>query len=119
MNLGDPIAESTLTVTSVRIEKEVTTLTYEGTVGKYGQAFGTHHLRPSDIARTAYEFEGSGRTLLEDGNLLSASLRGIGRRTGGIITLFSLDNLSNGDQNFAVIEVDVTNRTATAKLYSV
>ncbi|HJN45741.1 MAG TPA: hypothetical protein QF572_16360 [Vicinamibacterales bacterium] len=119
MNLGEPIAESTMTVTSVQIENEVTTLTYEGEVGKYGQAFGTHHLRPSDLSRETYVFEGSGRTLLPDGSMLSASLRGIGRRSGGIIKLFSLDNVSNGDQNFSIIEVDALGKTASVKVYSV
>tara|TARA_B100000959_G_scaffold225996_1_gene240356 strand:+ start:818 stop:973 length:156 start_codon:yes stop_codon:yes gene_type:complete len=51
--------------------------------------------------------------------MLSASLRGIGRRSGGIIKLFSLDNVSNGDQNFSIIEVDALGKTASVKVYSV
>ena len=50
MNLGDPVAESTMTITSVIVDKDVTTLTYEGDVGKYGRVFVTHHLRPSDAS---------------------------------------------------------------------
>ena len=43
MNLGDPVAASTLAVTLVTVDEEVTPLTYEGEVGKYGRVFGTHH----------------------------------------------------------------------------
>ena len=119
MNLGDPIAESTISVTSVTVDSDVTTLNYEGDVGKYGRVFATHRLRASDELREAYEFEGSARTLMEDGTVVSVSLRGIGRRSAGHIKLFSLDNASNGDQRFAVIEVDIMKKTASVKVYSV
>jgi hypothetical protein len=51
--------------------------------------------------------------------MLTASLQGIGRRSGGVIKLFSLDNISNGDQNFIVGEVDVMKKSAAFKVYSV
>ena len=119
MNLGDPVAESAIAVTSVTVEKDVTVVNYEGDVGKYGRVFATHRLRASDGVREAYEFEGSARTLLEDGTAVSVSLRGIGRRSAGNIKLFSLDNASNGDQRLAVIEVDIMKETASVKVYSV
>ena len=119
MNLGDPIAESTMTITSVIVDEDVTTLTYEGDVGKYGRVFATHHLRPSDTSRQSYEMDGTARALLEDGSMLTASAQGIGRRSGGVIKLFSLDNGSNGDQNFVVLEVDVMKKSAAVKVYSV
>ena len=119
MNLGDPVAESAIAVTSVTVEKDVTVVNYEGDVGKYGRVFATHRLRASDEVREAYEFEGSARTLLEDGTAVSVSLRGIGRRSAGNIKLFSLDNASNGDQRLAVIEVDMMKKTASVKVYSV
>jgi hypothetical protein len=119
MNLGDPVAESTMTITSVIVDKDVTTLTYEGDVGKYGRVFVTHHLRPNDASRQTYEIDGTARALLEDGSMLTASLQGIGRRSGGVIKLFSLDNVSNGDQNFSVGEVDVMKKSASVKVYSV
>jgi hypothetical protein len=51
--------------------------------------------------------------------MLTASLQGLGRRSGGVIKLFSLDNVSNGDQNFSVGEVDVMKKSASVKVYSV
>jgi len=51
--------------------------------------------------------------------MLTASAQGIGRRSGGVIKLFSLDNGSNGDQNFVVLEVDVMKKSASVKVYSV
>ena len=118
MDLGEPIAKSTIAVTSVTVEKDVTIVNYEGDVGKYGRVFATHRLRASEDTRQANEFEGSARTLLDDGTAVSVSLRGIGRRSGGRFKLFSLDNASNVDQRLAVIEVDMMEKTASVTVYA-
>ena len=118
MDLGAPIATGNLTISSMTIRADITKITSEGTVGKYGRVFVTHTLKASDESRVSYQFEAFGRTIMEDGSMVSGSARGTGRRNNGHLTLFSLDNLSNGEQNFSVLEMDVQAKSASIKVYS-
>lgn len=118
MDLGAPFAEGTMTITSVTIGKNESTFNCEGTVGKYGSGFATMQLRASDDSRATYETEGSARALMEDGTMVSGSLRGVGRRDEGKLKLFSVDNTNNGDQNLSVWEVDILNKSASLKVYA-
>ena len=49
---------------------------------------------------------------MDDGSALSATLQGIWRRDGGEIQVYSLDDASNGDQNFIQAKVDLLNKKA-------
>ena len=118
MDLGAPIATGNLTISSMTIRADITKIASEGTVGKYGRVFVTHTLKASDESRVSYQFEAFGRTIMEDGSLVSGSARGTGRRNHDHLTLFSLDNLSNGEQNFSVLEMDVQAKSASIKVYS-
>lgn len=77
------------------------------------------NLRSSDASREAYELDGTAKTLLEDGTMLTSALRGIGRRSGGAIKLFSLDNVRNGDQKLAVLEVDAIKKIVSLNVYPI
>ena len=110
--------ETNLDVTSIVINETSTTLCYEGLAGKYGRVFVTHTLTASNASKDTGKFEGNARTIIEDGSMISATLTGIWRRQGEKVKIFSLDNASNGDQNYVEIEVDVFLKKAHVKLYS-
>ena len=118
MDLWAPIATGNLTISSVTIREDLTKITSEGTVGKYGRVFVTHTLKANDESRVLYQFDAFGRTIMEDGSMVSGFARGTGRRHHDCLTLFSLDNLSNGEQNFSVLEMDVQAKSASIKVYS-
>lgn len=119
MDLGTPIAEANMTITSLTIGKDVSTFSCEGAAGKYGHAFVTHQVRVSDEDGKSYECEGFARALMEDGTIVSGSLRGVGRRTEGRLKLFNLDNASNGDQNLSIWDIDVVNKSVSVTVYSI
>jgi hypothetical protein len=50
--------------------------------------------------------------------MVAAVFRGIWRREGAKVKIFSLDNVNNGDQNLAVIELDVLGKQALVTAYS-
>ena len=51
--------------------------------------------------------------------MLTSALRGVSRRSGGAIKLFSLDNVRNGDQKLAVLEVDAIKKIVSLNVYSI
>ena len=118
MDFGEPIAEGTLNITSVAVAQGTTTLNYEGDVGKFGRVFVTHDWTSGSDGRESYEVTGSARGLQEDGNVISATLHGLGRRSNNVVKLFTLDAVSNGDQVLVVADVDILKKTANVTVYS-
>jgi hypothetical protein len=49
--------------------------------------------------------------------MVSASLQGVFRRDGGKINVLSLDDASNGDQNYVTIEIDLLEKKSTVSVY--
>jgi|TARA_B100002003_G_C13790642_1_gene390941 hypothetical protein len=113
------IAESEMKVTSVIPIPGGSTLVSEGNVGKYGKVFASHNLHSNSATRNAGNFDGEARALMEDGTAIGASLQGIWKRDGNKITIHSLDDASNGDQNYVVIEVDMKAMKSLVKVHSV
>ena len=108
----EKIAEAVMDITSVVVDGETTRICYEGNVGKYGRVFATHNFKSNDANRNSGNFTGDARTIMDDGSALSATLQGIWRRDGGEIQVYSLDDASNGDQNFIQAKVDLLNKKA-------
>jgi hypothetical protein len=117
MNLQEPMLVTELAVTSVEVGESGSTICAEGEAGKYGRVFVTWVL-DSAGDRTGGTYSGSARAFPDADTMVPAVFRGIWRREGGKVTIFSLDNVGNGDQNFAQIELDVLERKATATVYS-
>jgi|TARA_B100000315_G_scaffold240557_1_gene260503 hypothetical protein len=113
------IAESEMKVTSVIPIPGGSTLVYEGNVGKYGKVFASHNLYSNSATKNAGNFDGEARALMEDGTAIGASLQGIWKRDGNKITIHSLDDATNGDQNYVVIEVDMIAMKSLVKVHSV
>ena len=118
MDFGEPIAEGTLNITSVTVAQGTTTLNYEGDVGTFGRVFVPHDWTSGSDGRESYEVTGSARGLQEDGNVVSATLHGLGRRSNNAVKLFTLDAVSNGDQLLVVADVDILKKTANVTVYS-
>ena len=110
--------ETSLAVTSILVEENSTTFCYEGNVGKYGKVFGNHTLVANDPSRSAGQLSGHGQTILPDGTMISVSVTGLWRREGAKFLLFNLDALSNGDQNYVEISVDLNSKEAAVKAFT-
>ena len=115
----DLIAESEMSVTSVIPMEGGSTLVSEGNVGKYGKVFSSHNLYSNSAVKNAGHFDGEARALMEDGTAVGASLQGVWKRDGTKITINSLDDASNGDQNYAVIEIDMIEMKSNVTVYAI
>ena len=117
MNLNEPMLVTEFGITSVVVGESSTTISLEGKADKYGPAFVTYVL-DSAGDRTSGTYSGSARAFPDGEDMVAAAFRGIWRREGAKVKIFSLDNVSNGDQNLAVIELDVIGRQAVVTAYS-
>ena len=117
MDLVNPVAEGDLHITSAIVGGDGTSFNLEGEVGKYGRVFATMHLTSGDSERNSGTLEGDARTFMEDGNLMSATFAGSWRRSQGELSLFFVDNCSNGDQNFVISQVNLIDKSMTVKVY--
>ena len=54
---------------------------------------------------------------MDDGTMVSASLQGVFRRDGGKMNILSLDDASNGDQNYVRLEIDLLDKKAKVSVY--
>tara|TARA_B100000579_G_scaffold223775_1_gene183131 strand:- start:351 stop:707 length:357 start_codon:yes stop_codon:yes gene_type:complete len=111
------IAESVMDITSVIINEDSSMICFEGTVGKYGRVYANHTYIPNGTSKDAGKFYGEARTIMEDGTMVSASLQGVFRRSGGKISILSLDDASNGDQNYVRIEIDLLEKKSKVSVY--
>lgn len=113
------IAESVMKVTSIIPIPGGSTIVCEGNLGKYGKVFASYNIISNSATKNAGNFDGEGRALLEDGTAIGASLQGVWRRDGQIITIHSLDDASNGDQNYSILEVDMIEMTSNIKVHAI
>jgi hypothetical protein len=117
MNLNEPTFIVELDVMSVVVGETSSTITLEGDADKYGHVFVTYVL-DSGGDRTGGTYSGSARAFPDADTMVSAIFRGIWRREGGKLKIFSLDHVSTGDQNFGVIELDVLAKKASGTIYN-
>ena len=117
MNLSEPMLVTELNVTAVAVGEESSTITLEGSAGQYGKVFVTYKL-DSGGDRTGGTYSGAARAFPDGENMVAAVFRGIWRREGAKVKIFSLDHLNNGDQNLAIIELDVIEKKANVTAYS-
>lgn len=117
MDLQNPMLTAEFNITSIEVGESGSIINAEGTAGKYGRVFATWVLESSGD-RSGGTYYGSGRGISDDDSFVSGVFRGIWRREGGQVKIFSLDHADNGDQNLAIIEVDVRAKQAGVTVLS-
>ena len=87
-------------------------LTAEGIVGEgYGKVYLNYEFKSNSTERNKGNFNGSLRSINNDGVMVAASLQGIWKRDGKIVTMYTLDSFSNGDMIYAKGLLDLVEST--------
>ena len=107
------------TVTGVEITENGGTINATGQAGRYGTVFLTWNrtLNPNSDSQGA--FTGRGLGINDDDSRNTASRYGVWRRSGTTITTFSLDDVSDGNQNLRRRTIDLKNDTFSMTFYPV
>ena len=65
------------------------------------------------------DFSGDARTINDDGDMVAGTLQGIWKRNGKIVTMWTLDQFSNGDMIYAKGKVDLVQGTMSFTAYPI
>ena len=95
-------------ISSWTATKSGSVITSEGIVGEgYGKVYLTHTFSSNNPEGSSGDFVGQARTINKDGEMRFASLQGIWERDGTIVTMYTLDGVTNGVMNYAKGKVDL------------
>ena len=99
-------------MTSWSSTADSSSLTAQGIVGEgFGKVYLSYEFRSNATDRNKGNFNGSLRSINNDGIMLAASLQGIWKRDGKMVTMYTLDSFSNGDMIYAKGIVDLVEST--------
>ncbi len=99
-------------MTSWSSTSDSSSMTAEGIVEEgYGKVYPTYEFKSNSSDRNKGNFNGSLRSINNDGVMVAATLQGIWKREGKIVTMHTLDEFSNGDMIYAKGLVDLVKGT--------
>ena len=110
LDLNQPDGTGTLKITSVSMGNESSTYHLEGPVEGYGIAVVSATLTPRDAEET--------RGIGNDGTLITTPVCGAFRREDTSLQIYVTDACSNGDMNFVSWTIDLIQRTAEIRYWS-
>ncbi len=95
-------------------------LTAEGDVGEgYGKVYLSYDFVSSSADKNQGDFSGDIRTINNDGVMVAGTLQGIWKRDGKMVTMYTLDQFSNGDMIYAKGDVDLVKGTMSFTAYPI
>ena len=95
-------------------------LTAEGDVGEgYGKVYLSYEFVSSSADKNQGDFSGDIRTINNDGVMIAGTLQGIWKRDGKMVTMYTLDQFSNGDMIYAKGNVDLVKGTMSFTAYPI
>ena len=94
------------------------TITSEGVVGEgFGKVYLTHNFRSRFGDNTQGDFDGQVRSINNDGVMVMATLQGIWKREGKIVSMYTLDTFSDAGMIYAEGKVDLVEGTLKFKAF--
>ena len=107
-------------ITSWISEANGIALTAEGVVGEgYGKVYLSYNFVSSSADKNQGDFSGGIRTINNDGDMVAGTLQGIWKRDGKIVTIYTLDQFSNGDMIYAKGNADLVKGTMSFTAYPI
>jgi|TARA_A200000159_G_C7326879_1_gene341365 hypothetical protein len=90
---------------------------FEGQISGYGSVFVAFKVASIDTSKNSGTLDGQGRTILEDGTLISTPLKGTWKRMGSKVKFYFTDAINNGALNFVIWDVDLLKKKAKVNYF--
>ena len=116
-NLSEPKGGGTLEIVLISPGEGYSNMNFEGQISGYGSVFVNFKVSSINTSKTSGTLDGQGRTILEDGTLISTPLKGTWKRNGQFLKFYFTDAINNGAMNFVMWDVDILNKTAEVKYF--
>ena len=92
-------------------------MTFEGQISGYGSVYVAFKLTSINSSKNSGTLDGQGRTILEDGTLITTPLKGTWKRMGAEVKFYFTDAINNGAINFVIWDVNLLKKKAVVKYF--
>jgi len=114
-DLSQPTGGGTLYIVLVSPGDGYSIMNFEGDITGYGTVYVKFKVASINTSKSSGTLDGQGRTILEDGTLLSTPLRGTWKRDGALVKFYFTDAINNGAMNFVMWDVNILDKKAVVK----
>ena len=114
-DLSQPTGGGTLDILLVSPGDGYSIMNFEGDITGYGTVYVKFKVASINTSKSSGTLDGQGRTILEDGTLLSTPLRGTWKRDGALVKFYFTDAINNGAMNFVMWDVNILDKKAVVK----
>ena len=111
-DLSQPTGGGTLDIVLVSPGDGYSIMNFEGDITGYGTVYVKFKVASINTSKSSGTLDGQGRTILEDGTLLSTPLRGTWKRDGALVKFYFTDAINNGAMNFVMWDVNILDKKA-------
>ena len=112
-------SQATFDVTSWKAGGGYSVITSEGFVDGYGKVYLTHKFKANSGEALTGDFTGAARAITKAGDMAFASLQGVWKREGKILTIHTLDSLTDGTANYAKGTFDLYEGTLKFDVFAI
>jgi hypothetical protein len=107
IKLKDELLQFEGSVTSVLLSSDGGTITGKGDASLYGVVYLTYNFTPNPTVPDQGVMNGIGTGIDGNGNMNTGNLNGVYRRKGNIIKIYCVDDITDGNVNIAVVDIDL------------
>lgn len=116
-DLSQPKGGGTLDIVLVSPGDGYSIMNFEGNITGYGLVFAKIKVSSINTSKTSGTLDGQGRTILNDGTLISTPIKGSWKRTGDFMKFYFTDAINNGAMNFVMWDVKLLDKKADVKYF--
>ena len=116
-DLANPKGGGVLDIITIMPGDEYSDMVFEGQISGYGTVYVAFEVASINSSKNSGTLDGQGRTILENGTLISTPLKGTWKRMGAIVKFYFTDAINNGALNFVMWDVDLLKKKAAVKYF--
>ena len=116
-DLTNPKGGGVLDIVTIIPSDGYSDMIFEGQISGYGTVFVAFKVASIDTSKNSGTLDGQGRTILEDGTLISTPLKGTWKRMGSKVKFYFTDAINNGALNFVIWDVDLLKKKAQVNYF--
>ena len=116
-DLSQPKGGGTLDIVLISPDDGYSIMNFEGQISGYGSVFVKFKVSSINTSKTSGTLDGQGRTILEDGTLITTPLKGTWKRNGELMKFYFTDAINNGAMNFVMWDVKLLDKKAEVKYF--
>ena len=116
-DLANPKGGGVLDIITIMPGDGYSDMVFEGQISGYGTVYVAFEVASINSSKNSGTLDGQGRTILENGTLISTPLKGTWKRMGAIVKFYFTDAINNGALNFVMWDVDLLKKKAEVKYF--